>query len=233
MSLGWPRSIRGRIASAIGIVIFVLILVSAGSWLWVRSTQANASDPPPGLLSILTMPIPDGPNAELIRRGRYLATAGDCASCHTRRGGRPFEGGLGIGTPFGTIYSANLTSDRATGIGAWSPDQFFRAMHQGTDPQGRHLYPALPYPYFTIVTREDSDAILAFLKTVPAVRYVPPANRLPFPVNLRSSVIAWNAINFTPHEYLRNPRMSAEWNRGAYLTQGLGHCGDCHSPKSV
>jgi mono/diheme cytochrome c family protein len=233
MSLVWPRSVGRRIAALVVVVIVVLIVVSSGSWLWLKSTEANISDPPPGLLSILTVPILDGPNADLIRRGRYLTTAGDCASCHTRRGGRPFEGGLGVGTPFGTIYSANLTGDRDTGIGGWTADQFFRAMHHGIAPGGKHLYPALPYNYFTTVTREDSDAIFAFLKTTPAVRYVPPANRLPFPVNLRSSVIGWNAINFKAHEFQRNPRMSAEWNRGAYLTEGLGHCGDCHTPKNV
>ena len=233
MSRSWPRSDAGRVLAAAVVVILGLVLVSAGSWLRLKSTPTTVSDPPPGLLSILTMPIPDGPEADLVRRGRYLAIAGDCASCHTRRGGRPFEGGLGIGTPFGIIYSANLTSDRDTGIGSWTPDQFFRALNRGVDPQGKHLYPALPYPYFTVVTRLDSDAILAFLKTVPAVRYLPPANRLAFPVNLRASVTAWNAINFTPHDFGSNPRMSAQWNRGAYLTEGLGHCGDCHTPKNA
>ena len=232
MTLAWPRTVRARIIWALALVVLVLVLVSAGSWLWLASTRPNISDPPPGLLSILTRPIPDGPNAELIRRGRYLAAAGDCASCHTRRGGRPFEGGLGIETPFGIIYSDNLTSDRETGIGGWTPDQFYRALHNGVGPGGKHFYPALPYPYFTKVTRQDSDAILAFLKSVPAVRYKPPANRLPFPVNLRASAIAWNAINFRPQEFRPNPRMSGEWNRGAYLVEGLGHCSDCHTPKN-
>jgi mono/diheme cytochrome c family protein len=233
MSLAWPRSVAGRIFAAIIIIILLLILISAASWLWLKSTQPKVSDPPPGLLSVLTEPIPDGPNADLIRRGRYLTIAGDCASCHTRRGGRPFEGGLGLETPFGIIYSANLTSDRDNGIGAWTPEQFFRALHDGIAPGGKHLYPALPYPHFTIVSRADSDAILAFLKTVPPVHYAQPSNRLPFPVDIRASLIGWNALNFSPHGFRANPAMSPQWNRGAYLVDGLEHCGACHTPKTI
>jgi mono/diheme cytochrome c family protein len=209
------------------------LLISAGSWLWLKSTQPNFSDPPPGLLSILTEPIPNGPNADLVRRGRYLAIAGDCASCHTSRNGRPFQGGLGLRTPFGIIYSANLTSDSQYGIGKWTPEQFFHALHDGIAPGGKRLYPALPYPHFTIVSRADSNAILAFLKTVPPIHYAPPANRLPFPVDIRASLIGWNALNFTPHGFRGNPAMSQTWNRGAYLVEGLGHCGACHTPKNV
>ena len=233
MSIAWPRSIAGRIISAIAVLILLLILVSAASWLWLRATQPRVSDPPPGLLSILTQPIPDGPNADLIRRGRYLTIAGDCASCHTRRGGRPFEGGLGLETPFGIIYSANLTSDREDGIGTWTTDQFFRVLHDGVAPGGKHLYPALPYPHFTVVSRADTDAILAFLKTVPPVHYVQPANRLPFPVDIRASLIGWDALSFSPHPFRANPAMSPQWNRGAYLVEGLEHCGACHTPKNV
>jgi mono/diheme cytochrome c family protein len=233
MTLAWPSSVRGRVLLAIAVLVGLLILISAVSWIRLQSTQPTISDPPPGMLSILTRPIPDGPDAGLIGRGRYLATAGDCASCHTRRGGRPFEGGLGLETPFGIIYSANITGDRDTGIGNWSSDQFYRALHEGVAPAGKRLYPALPYPHFTLVHRADTDAILAFLKTVPAVRYTPPANRLPFPVNLRPSLIAWNAINFSPGEFRSDPAKSAQWNRGAYLVEGLGHCAACHSPKSA
>ncbi len=233
MSAVWPRSLAGRILSVIVIIILLLVLISAASWLWYKSTQPRISDPPPGVLSVLTQPIPDGPNADLIRRGRYLAIAGDCASCHTKRDGRPFQGGLGLQTPFGIIYSANLTSDRENGIGAWTPDQFYRALHDGIAPGGKHLYPALPYPHFTIVSRADTDAILAFLKTVPAIRYAPPANRLPFPIDIRASLIGWNAINFSPHGFHGNPAQSPQWNRGAYLVEGLEHCGACHTPKNV
>jgi mono/diheme cytochrome c family protein len=233
MSLAWPRSVGGRIVSVIVLIVLLLILISLASWIWLKATHPRVSDPPPGLLSILTLPIPDGPNADLIRRGRYLAIAGDCASCHTRRGGRPFEGGLGLESPFGIIYSANLTSDRENGIGAWTPDQFYRALHDGVAPGGKHLYPALPYPHFTIVSRAESDAILAYLKTVPPVHYAQPSNRLPFPINIRASLIGWDAINFSPHPFRGNPAMSAQWNRGAYLVEGLGHCGACHTPKNM
>jgi mono/diheme cytochrome c family protein len=233
MSLALPRSLGWRIVLAIVALIALLIVVSGVSWLWMSSTQPTISDPPPGILSVLTQPIPDGPNADLIRRGRYLAVAGDCASCHTRRGGYPFEGGLGLQTPFGIIYSANITSDRANGVGAWSPDQFYRALHDGVAPGGKHLYPALPYPHFTIVSRQDSDAILAYLKTIPAISYAPPANRLPFPLDIRLSLIGWDALEFSPHAFRYNPAMPAQWNRGAYLVQGLGHCGACHTPKNA
>lgn len=233
MSAVWPRSVAGRVVILFAIVIAILILIAVGTWLWFTSTQPYISDPPPGLLSILTEPIPNGPNADLIRRGRYLTIAGDCASCHTSRDGRPFQGGLGLQTPFGIIYSANLTSDRENGIGSWTDDQFYRALHDGIAPGGKHLYPALPYPHFTIVSRSDTDAILAFLKTVPAIRYAPPANRLPFPVDIRASVIGWNAINFAPHGFHGNSSMSTQWNRGAYLVEGLEHCGACHTPKNA
>jgi mono/diheme cytochrome c family protein len=233
MSLAWPRRPAGRVLSVIIVLLLLLILLSFGSWLWFKVTQPNVSDPPPGLLALLTEPIPDGPNADIIRRGRYLTIAGDCASCHTSRYGRPFQGGLGLQTPFGIIYSANLTSDRDNGIGTWTGDQFYRALHDGIAPGGKHLYPALPYPHFTIVSRQDADAILAFLKTVPAVRYAPPANRLPFPVDIRASLIGWNALNFSPHGFRGNPAQSPQWNRGAYLVEGLGHCGACHTPKNL
>lgn len=232
MSIARPHGLGGRIILAIVVVVLLLIFISVASWIWFRTTQPNVTDPPPGVLAILTEPIPNGPNAGLIRRGRYLTIAGDCVSCHTRRGGRPFEGGLGLETPFGIIYSANLTSDREYGIGAWTPEQFFHALHDGVAPGGKHLYPALPYPHFTIVGRPATDAILAYLKTVPAVHYAQPANRLPFPVDIRASLIGWNALNFSPHRFRGNPAMSPDWNRGAYLVEGLAHCGACHTPKN-
>jgi mono/diheme cytochrome c family protein len=233
MSVAQRRSLVGRMILAITIIILLLILISAGSWLWFSLNRPQISDPPPGLISLLTEPIPNGPNADLLRRGRYLTIAGDCVSCHTRRGGRPFEGGLGLQTPFGIIYSANLTSDRDNGIGAWTPEQFFHALHDGIAPKSRRLYPALPYPHFTIVSRSDTDAILAYLKTVPPIHYAQPANRLPFPIDIRWSLIGWNRLNFSAHDFRSNPAMSPQWNRGAYLVEGLGHCGACHTPKSA
>jgi mono/diheme cytochrome c family protein len=170
------------------------------------------------------------PNAEQLRHGQALVIAGDCMSCHIRDGGQPFAGGLGLNTPFGVIYSANITSDRTTGIGDWTNDQFYNAMHNGIGAQGENLYPAFPYPWFSRVSRADDDAILAYLKTTPAVSYRAPANRLPFPLNIRFMVKGWNLLFFRPHDFQADPGQSADQNRGAYLVTGLGHCGGCHSP---
>jgi len=172
------------------------------------------------------------PNAAQLRRGQYLVAAGDCISCHQREGGEPFAGGLGLNTPFGVIYTPNITPDRSTGIGAWTSDQFYRAMHDGKDDEGNDLYPAFPYPWFRRVSREDDDAIFAYLSTVPAVSYTPPKNNLPFPLNFRSLVGVWNMLFLDSHDFQSDPGQSAEWNRGAYLVNGLGHCGGCHTPKN-
>jgi mono/diheme cytochrome c family protein len=172
------------------------------------------------------------PNAAQLRRGLYLVAAGDCMSCHLREGGEPFAGGLGLNTPFGAIYTSNITPDRETGIGAWSSDQFYRAMHDGKGAHGENLYPAFPYPWFRRASRDDVDAIFAYLMTLPAVSYTPPKNHLPFPFNIRSSVGAWNLLFLDTHDFQTDPSQSAEWNRGAYLVTGLGHCGGCHTPKN-
>jgi mono/diheme cytochrome c family protein len=172
------------------------------------------------------------PNAAQLRRGQYLVAAGDCMSCHVREGGEPFAGGLGLNTPFGVIYTSNITPDRNTGIGAWTAEQFYHAMHDGKGAHGENLYPAFPYPWFRRVSREDDDAIFAYLMTVPAVNYTPPKTDLPFPFNFRSSVGAWNLLYLDSHGFQSDPGQSAEWNRGAYLVNGLGHCGGCHTPKN-
>lgn len=229
MIIARPRTTGGWIVAVIVILLVAFVLLSLGSWLWYKLKRVEVFDPPPAPFAILRVPIPDGPNADLIRRGRYLVTAGDCASCHTRPGGRPFAGGLGLQTPFGIVYSANLTSDTVDGIGGWTPDQFYRALHTGAAPT-KHLYPAFPYPHFTIVSRADADAMFAFLKTVPPERYRQPANRLPFPLNVRPGLMAWDALEFKPHEFRGDPSQSQEWNRGAYLVEGLEHCGACHTP---
>ena len=183
---------------------------------------------------LLSDPIADStPNAAQLRRGQYLVAAGDCMSCHLREGGEPLAGGLGLKTPFGVIYTPNITSDKETGIGDWTSDQFYRAMHDGIDDEGKNLYPAFPYPWFTRVGREDDDAILAFLKTTPAVKYTPPENDLPFPLNFRSAVKGWNLLYFNSQDFKPEANQSPEWNRGAYLVNGLGHCGACHTPKNA
>jgi mono/diheme cytochrome c family protein len=180
---------------------------------------------------LLSAPIPEStPNAAQLRRGQYLVAVGDCMSCHLRDGGEPLAGGLGLRTPFGVIYSANISSDKDTGIGNWSSDQFYRAMHDGIDDEGKNLYPAFPYPWFRLASREDDDAILAYLKTTPGIRYTPPADALPFPLDYRFMVKGWNLLYLKSQEFQPDPGKSAEWNRGAYLVNGLGHCGGCHTP---
>jgi mono/diheme cytochrome c family protein len=163
-------------------------------------------------------------------RGKALAIAGDCVACHTAKGGAPFAGGLALQTPFGAIRTANITPDIGTGIGTWSADDFARAMHEGRRPDGTYLYPAFPYPYYTKVTRGDLDAIYAYLRTLPPVENRVNRNTLPFPFNIRMSMLGWNMLFFTPGEFKPDQKRSDEFNRGAYLVEGLGHCGACHTP---
>jgi mono/diheme cytochrome c family protein len=204
-------------------VLAFICLLGAGA-----IATASAQSPQEPTPSIGAAPVND-----LVARGKYLAVLGDCAGCHTRPGGAPYAGGLGLGSSFGTIYTANITSDPKAGIGSWSADQFWRAMHEGRRNDGAHLYPAFPYPYFTHVTRADSDALRAYLLTVPASSYTPPPNKLLFPVNIRGTMTIWNALFFRAEPFKGRADQSAEWNRGAYLVTGLGHCGACHTPKNL
>jgi mono/diheme cytochrome c family protein len=228
-----------RVGVTVGVLVLIAVLavvlrLALGSPATVTPLHGNENYSGILPVDLLTQPIADtAPNAEQLRRGQYLVAAGDCMSCHLRDGGEPLAGGLGLNTPFGVIYTPNITSDKETGIGDWTADQFYRAMHAGIDDEGSNLYPAFPYPWFTLVSREDDDAILAFLKTTPAVKYSPPNNDLPFPLSIRSAVKGWNLLNFRAHEFEADTSQSAEWNRGAYLVNGLGHCGGCHTPKNA
>jgi mono/diheme cytochrome c family protein len=168
-----------------------------------------------------------------IDRGRYLAAAGDCAACHTADGGKPYAGGRPIPTPFGVIYSTNITPDKETGIAGWSEQQFYRAMHEGIRADGKHLYPAFPYPWYTKLSREDVDAIKAYLEALPPVHQENRQTALPWPLSVREVMSGWNALYFKKGEYQPDPGQAAEWNRGAYLVEGLGHCGACHTPKNI
>jgi mono/diheme cytochrome c family protein len=172
----------------------------------------------------------DSDNYVEVARGKALVTAGDCVACHTTKGGAPFAGGLALQTPFGAIMTPNITPDNATGIGSWSADDLARAMHDGRRPSGGYLYPAFPYPYYTRVTRADVDAIYAYLRTLPPVSNSVNRNTLPFPFNIRFSMSGWNGMFFAPGRFAPDPSRSAEYNRGAYLVEGLGHCGACHTP---
>src|SRR5262249_21374027 len=150
--------------------------------------------------------------------GRYLAIVGDCAGCHTLPGsGHDFAGGRAIETPFGVILAPNITPDPSTGIGAWTEEEFINAMTKGTGRNGAHLYPAMPYPYYTKRTRDDALAIRAYFNTVPAVQNSVEPNQLPFPFDVRADMRVWNELYFTPGTFMPDPNKSAEWNRGAYL----------------
>ncbi|WP_373888945.1 cytochrome c [Massilia sp. ST3] len=166
----------------------------------------------------------------LVERGKYLAQAGDCIACHTVPGGKIFAGNRPMPTPFGTLYAPNITPDPQTGIGKWSADDFFKMMRTGRSRNGDLLYPAMPFASYTKVTRADSDAIFAYLRSVPPVRQASRQHDLRFPYNNRALLIGWRTLYFQEGEYVPDKTKSAEWNRGAYLVQGLGHCSMCHTP---
>jgi mono/diheme cytochrome c family protein len=167
-----------------------------------------------------------------IALGHSLAIAGDCSACHTVPNDKPYAGGRPLVTPFGTLVAPNITPDPETGIGAWSDDDFVNALQRGVGHNGIRLYPAMPYTYYTKVSRNDLLALRAYLNTVTPIHREVRSNRLPFPFNIRLSMAAWNALFFAPGDFKPVAGKSAEWNRGAYLVQGLGHCGACHTPKN-
>lgn len=167
-----------------------------------------------------------------IERGRYQTAAADCAACHTEPGeGPPFAGGRPIETPFGIVAAANITPDRDTGIGNWTAQQFDAAVRRGRRPDGKRLYPAMPFPYYTKMSQADVLAIRAYLDTLSPVRHEVETNRLPFPFNIRAAMRLWDALYFQAVPFKPEPAKSPDWNRGAYLVQGTGHCAACHTPK--
>jgi mono/diheme cytochrome c family protein len=169
----------------------------------------------------------------LVKRGRDLAAIGNCNDCHTVRGGKAFAGGLPVPTPFGTVYSSNITPDAETGIGRWPEAAFRRAMRSGLNRDGQHLYPTFPYDHFTNVTDEDDQALYAYLMTRPPVRAPARENQLSFPLDQRFVVAGWKLLFFRRGSYRPDSTQSAEWNRGAYLVEGLAHCGACHTPRNI
>jgi mono/diheme cytochrome c family protein len=183
-------------------------------------------------------PLPDAapapaPTAAQVERGRLLALAGNCAGCHTVRGGAAYAGGRAIATPFGTVFAGNLTPDDSTGLGRWSAGHFWRALHHGRGFDGRRLVPAFPYTEFTRITREDSDALYAYLRTVPAVAQAAPPHELRWPYGTQTALAAWRLLFFKPGVWQDDPAQSADWNRGAYLVNGTGHCVACHGGRNA
>lgn len=180
-----------------------------------------------------TAPAPTPPTAPQIQRGAYLARSGNCQSCHTQAGGAAYAGGRGIDTPFGAVYAGNLTPAPQTGLGSWNAAQFWDALHNGRSRDGHLLYPAFPYPQFTRVTREDSDALFAYLRSLPPVERPNTPHALRFPFSTQVALAVWRALFFTPAPYQALAEKSEAWNRGRYLVQGLGHCAACHSPRNA
>jgi mono/diheme cytochrome c family protein len=222
---------RGRQLAGVGIAIVLVIaaLMLAGAVAWLNLRDEDPLEPLPGTATAAVTAA--GP--ELIARGAYLARAGNCLGCHTTRGGTPYAGGRGVPTPFGTVYAPNLTPDPTHGLGAWSAAEFWRALHNGRARDGRLLYPAFPYPNYTRITHQDSDAIYAFLRSLPPAAEANRPNTLQFPFGLQSALAIWRALYFRPAGYAPDPAHTAEWNRGAYLVEGLGHCNACHAARNA
>lgn len=185
------------------------------------------------LAAIVVAGHPAAAQQTLIERGKYLARAGDCVGCHTANGDAPLAGGVRVDTPFGYMLSSNITPDPDTGIGRWSSADFYRALHDGVNKNGKDMYPTMPYDFYTKLTRADVDALYAYLRTVKPVYNAVDVNHLRFPFNLRWTMGAWRELYFTEGTYRPDSTKSATWNRGAYLVEGPGHCSDCHTPHNL
>jgi mono/diheme cytochrome c family protein len=214
-----PRGLPRIIAGVIGAVV----IAGAAAGFAVAWRPAIATIEPPA---------PSSFDAVLVKRGRELAAIGNCNDCHTVKGGGSFAGGLPVPTPFGTIYSSNITPDAETGIGRWSEAAFRRAMRSGVNRDGQHLYPTFPYDHFTNVSDEDDAALYAFLMTRPPVPAPAHANELSFPLDQRFVIAGWKLLFLRHGTFEPDSTKSAEWNRGAYLVEGLAHCGACHTPRN-
>ncbi|TAL75921.1 MAG: cytochrome c [Rhodanobacter sp.] len=207
--------------------VLLLAVIGVGAWLFV---PARAPQVVPAQAQADAAKLHD---PALIERGAYLAKLGDCAACHTTRGGAPYAGGRPLTTPFGEVSAPNITPDAATGIGAWHFADFWRALHEGIGRHGQPLYPVFSYTSFTKVSRDDALALFAYLKSLPPVQQPARAPELQFPYSVRQGLVAWRALYFQPGEYQPDPKQSPEWNRGAYLVEGLGHCNECHTTRNA
>jgi mono/diheme cytochrome c family protein len=202
-----------------GVLLLLVLAVLGAPWVLDRAeTVADSAVPA---------------DAAQLERGRLLALAGNCAGCHTARGGAAYAGGRGIATPFGMVYAGNLTPDPATGLGRWSAADFWRALHQGRSADGRRLVPVFPYTETTRITRADSDALYAWLRTLPPVAQANRAHELRWPYGSQAALGWWRLLFFSPGEWRDDPQRSAEWNRGAYLVNGAGHCVACHGGRNA
>ena len=205
------------------LTLLVLLLAAAALW-WLN---VRGDDPGSGSAAGAAA----GP--EQVARGAYLARAGNCRDCHTPRGAAPYSGGRGIPTPFGTVYSSNLTPDLQTGIGAWTAADFRRALHNGRSRDGRLLYPAFPYDAYTRISAADADALFAYLRSLPAVAQPNRPHALRFPYDTQAALAVWRALFFRPARFEPDATRPPDWNRGAYLVQGLGHCAACHAERNL
>ena len=213
---------RHRLGRALSLLALVVLLAAA--LMWWQGTRSDST-------SHATAPSHHN-DAELIQRGAYLAQIGNCAACHTVAHGEPFAGGRAIPTQFGTFYGSNITPDPQYGIGTWSAEDFWRALHEGKRPDGTLLYPAFPYTSYTQLSRADADALHAYLKSQPAVAQPNAAHQLGFPYNQRWLLAFWRALHFEPATFTPDLDQTPLWNRGAYLVGGLGHCAECHTPRN-
>ena len=175
----------------------------------------------------------DDSQSDVVKRGEYLARAGDCFSCHTKEGGQTFAGGRMLPTPYGSLSTPNITPDKDTGIGKWSDDDFYKLMHDGIDREGNYVYPIMPFDHYTKVSRDDVLAIKAYLSSLQPVQAKRVPSTLIFPFNVRASLAVWRALFFKEGTFAPDPKASDEVNRGAYLVEGLGHCGSCHTPRNI
>jgi mono/diheme cytochrome c family protein len=209
-------------------LLIAMVVTSVAGWL------AWTPTPMPDTVGA-TRPTAAGPVAqEVLLHGAYLARLGNCAQCHTAPGGAAFAGGKGIPTPFGTVYGGNLTPDPETGLGHWTADDFWRALHHGISPTGRSLIPVFPYPSYTHLARQDSDALYAYLQSLPPVVRAPPAQGLAWPFGTPWALKVWQTVNFTPAPVaLEAPALAVSVERGRYLVQGLGHCNECHGGRNT
>ncbi len=204
-----------------------LLLLQCLSAVAMEQTAAGSAVEYPAYPPVAT---PDTEKGRQIKLGEYLVKAGDCIACHTKEGGKPYAGGLAFKTPFGTIFSPNITPDKESGIGGWTDQDFLKAMKHGVAPDGSYYFPVFPYTSFAKITDSDVLAIKAYLDNIPAVVQANIEPDMPIPFRWRFGQFFWRTLFFKGGEYQPDPAQSAAWNRGAYLVQGLGHCGMCHTP---